>query len=413
MTIRGSLLRVAALADHPGAVDGGDEVAQQVADVPLRARGRVGEAVRRDGCRRGHAPRPARRGSGGGGRCSRSWTADCCRHTRHLLSCIACHSGRRARRPPALARPAAAPPRPDDSGASSPASWRSRRGPCCATSRRCRAPGIPVYAERGRRGRVRAPARVHHGPDRAHPRRGARAAHRAVAGHLGGAGPRAGVRRSRAEGRRGDARRGPALGDARRGPRARAAGRVAGRPGTGRCTSPRSAARSSPIRGCGCGTPRATSRRAGAPSTRWAWSRRAGGGTCWRPGTAWSAPTGSRGSRRSRSWTSRCAAEPEVDLEEAWQRRRAAFAADAARRRSATVRVPVTRRAELARGRARDRRRSGPTGRTSCGSRWRSATPATPSGCCGCWATTSRCWPRRRCGRRSRPARPPSPPSYA
>ena len=82
----GLLLRVAALADHPGAVDGGDEMAQHAADVPLRARGRVGEAIRRDGCGEGTHPgqRVAVEGAGVGG----LHGTETAGHTRHLLSCI-------------------------------------------------------------------------------------------------------------------------------------------------------------------------------------------------------------------------------------------------------------------------------------------------------------------------------------
>ena len=99
--------------------------------------------------------------------------------------------------------------------------------------------------------------------------------------------------------------------------------------------------------------------------------------------------------------------EPEVDLEEAWERRRAAFAATLPTL-VVTVRVPLAHRAELAAA-ALSIAAERPAGPTTCRSRCRSATGATPSGCCGYSATRSRCWPRRRCGTRSQAARRRSP----
>ena len=70
--------------------------------------------------------------------------------------------------------------------------------------------------------------------------------------------------------------------------------------------------RCSPGPGCGSATSRGARPppAAGAPSIRSAWSARPAGGTCWRPGTAPTAPTGCPGSPTPCRSTSRPTARP-------------------------------------------------------------------------------------------------------
>ena len=255
------------------------------------------------------APRPARRGSRGRGsgrvRChATTLTAD----TRHLLSGISATLTKCVR------------------------TGCSRSSCCCAGAAGMTSTELARELEvsvrtvlRGRRGavdrrhprlrgarpgrRVRPAARVHHGPHRADPRRGAGAAHGAVAGDAGRARARAGVRGGGAQGGRGHARFGAAHGDGRGRPRAGAPG-VAGRGSAGRA----------PGGGAACGVRRAAAAVA-LPGARRAGRRRAATLAHGRPdrpgrgrrplvpardpGRGRPAPTGSRASRTSRNSTSR------------------------------------------------------------------------------------------------------------
>ena len=125
--------------------------------------------------------RPARAGGRrGGGRCS--WS---CVQPRAAIttSCVMyfCDARRRARRP-LLSLLLLLQHRGRLSARSWPTSWRCRPAPCCATSRRCPPPGVPVYAERGRHGGFALLPGLPDRPHRADPRRGAGAARRRVAG---------------------------------------------------------------------------------------------------------------------------------------------------------------------------------------------------------------------------------------